>query len=65
MTKEAAIHQLKELDKDLCQRFKNHYDSVRKAFFSLDSDHDGKITVEDFLRNFDLNEKYDQLQKLL
>jgi len=28
------------------------YSTVRAAFLGLDSDHDGLITVEDFLRNF-------------
>jgi Ca2+-binding EF-hand superfamily protein len=30
----------------------NNYDSVRKAFLSMDTDHDGFITVEDFMRIF-------------
>ena len=33
-------------------RFSNNFDSVRKAFLILDSDHDGLITNEDFLRIF-------------
>ena len=34
------------------EKFSNNWESVRKAFLALDSDHDGYITVEDILRHF-------------
>lgn len=48
-------------------KFSNCFESVRKAFLSLDSDYDGIITVEDILKYFgnetDLN--YNDLKKLI
>jgi Ca2+-binding EF-hand superfamily protein len=41
-----------KIDKNIKLKFSNNFDSVRKAFLILDSDHDGFITIEDFLRNF-------------
>lgn len=35
-----------------------NYDSVRKAFLQLDSDHDGYVTIEDFLRIFGDNKGF-------
>ena len=33
-------------------KLSNNFDSVRKAFLSIDGDHDGFLTVEDFYRTF-------------
>lgn len=39
---------------------------MRVAFLALDSDHDGYITVEDFLRTFgDTDFSYNDLRKLI
>ena len=43
---------LKKMEKLLKDKFSNNWESVRKAFLALDSDHDGFITVEDILRHF-------------
>jgi hypothetical protein len=43
---------LKKLERILKEKFANQWESVRKAFLALDSDHDGFITVEDILRHF-------------
>jgi len=48
-------------------KFSSCFESVRKAFLSLDSDYDGFITVEDILKYF-ANEKdlnYNELKKLV
>ena len=49
------------------KKLQNNYDSVRKAFLDLDADHDGVITIEDFLRNFGDNKdlKFNDLKKLI
>ena len=48
----------------------NNYDSVRKAFLSMDTDHDGFITIEDFMRLFGGQQsmsslEYTDLRKLI
>ena len=54
------------VEKILKQKFSNNFDSVRKAFLFMDADHDGFITVEDFLRNFsDIDHHYKDIKKLL
>ena len=49
------------------QKLKNNYTSVRKAFLDMDADHDGLITIEDFLRNFGDNKdfSFNDLKKLI
>ena len=58
---------INKIEKVLRLKLSDSYDSVRKAFLSLDSNHDGFITIEDFLRNFgdekDVN--YLDLKKLI
>jgi hypothetical protein len=51
----------------LREKLSNNYTSVRKAFLYLDTDHDGFLTIEDFLRNFgDIKElNFDDLKKLI
>ncbi len=44
--------QLKRLDHHLRNKVADNWTSVRKAFLSLDSDHDGMLDVEDFLKHF-------------
>lgn len=41
-----------KIDFILKQKFSNNFDSVRKAFRILDSNHDGFISIEDFMRTF-------------
>jgi Ca2+-binding EF-hand superfamily protein len=45
-----VTERLKKIDSVLKQKLRNQFVSVRKAFLSLDSDHDGFITTEDFFR---------------
>lgn len=58
---------IKALERKLREKFQNCFESVRKAFLSLDGDYDGLITIEDILKYFgnekDLN--YNDLKKLL
>lgn len=55
------------LDSKIKGKFSNLYDSVRKAFLSLDCDYDGYITVEEILKvigqTTELN--YNDLKKLI
>lgn len=58
---------INHIDKVLRLKLGNNYHSVRKAFLDLDTDHDGFITIEDFLRNFG-DEKgfnFNDLKKLI
>ncbi len=43
---------LKKLENFLKDKCTKNWVSVRKAFLDLDNDHDGYITVEDFIRYF-------------
>ena len=55
-----------KIEKALRQKMGDTYESVRKAFLALDSDHDGFITIEDFLRSFgDKDFSYTDLKKLI
>ena len=47
-----VCERLKNLELMIKHKMKNNYTSVRRAFLQLDSDHDGIITVEDFIRVF-------------
>lgn len=55
------------LEREIKLRMNNNYETVRKAFLALDTDHDGFLTVEDFLRNYgDIKDiKYYDLKKLI
>ena len=54
------------MEKALRDKFGQKFDSVKKAFLFMDADHDGYITIEDFLRNFsDIEVSYDDLSKLM
>jgi hypothetical protein len=56
-----------KIERILRTKLSNNYDSVRKAFLALDADHDGFITIEDFLRNFGDNKdlRFVDLKKLI
>lgn len=59
---------LKKMEKLLKEKFSNNWESVRKAFLALDSDHDGFITVEDILRHFGQEKSlvnYNDLKKII
>ena len=59
---------LKKVEKLLKEKLSNNWESVRKAFLALDSDHDGYITVEDILRHFGQEKElmnYNDLKKII
>ena len=60
-------NRLIKLERRLKVKFSNCFESVRKAFLTLDQDYDGYITIEDILKYFgnekDLN--YNDLKKLM
>ena len=59
---------LRKLEKLLKDKFSNTWESVRKAFLALDSDHDGFITVEDILRHFGQEKgliNYNDIKKII
>lgn len=64
---QVVLERINKIEKALKHKLQSNYESVRKAFLSLDTDHDGYITVEDFLRTFgdfaDLH--YNDLRKLI
>ena len=64
---EVLKERLARLEAKLKEKFSNCYESVRKAFLALDTDHDGYITVEDILKYFgnDPDLDYNQLKKLM
>ena len=47
-----TVVRLKDIERLLRTVFKDNFISVRKAFLSLDSDHDGLVSIEDFYRAF-------------
>lgn len=61
------MDRIQKIEKILRDKFRNNFDSVRKAFLSLDSDHDGYITTDEFYKVFgelsDIN--YKDLKKLV
>jgi hypothetical protein len=56
-----------KIERILRVKLSNKYETVRKAFLALDADHDGFITIEDFLRNFGDNKdlQFVDLKKLI
>ena len=63
---QAVLNKISQIDKALKIKLNNNYKSVRVAFLALDSDHDGFITVEDFLRTFGNTDfSYNDLRKLI
>jgi Ca2+-binding EF-hand superfamily protein len=58
---------LKKLEAKIKEKFQNCFESVRKAFLTLDGDHDGYITLEDILKYFatDTDFNYRDLTKLI
>lgn len=61
-----TLDRITKVEKALRGKFGMKFDSVKKAFLSMDTDHDGYITIEDFLRNFsDIEVSYDDLAKLM
>lgn len=65
---EVLADRLKVLERLLKEKFANQWESVRKAFLALDSDHDGFITVEDILRHFSQEKglvNYNDLKKIV
>jgi len=63
----AVQARINKIEKALRTKMSSNFENVRKAFLALDTDYDGFITTEDFLRNFgdnkDLN--YNDLKKLI
>ena len=54
------------MERKLRLKFNQKFDSVKKAFLFMDADHDGFITIEDFLKNFsDIEVSYDDISKLI
>ena len=43
---------LRDLEKLIITRFEVGWEEVRKAFLDMDFDHDGYVTIEDFMRLF-------------
>ena len=41
---------IKKLENKIKLKFSNQFDSVKKAFLSLDSDYDGFITAEEIIK---------------
>ena len=41
---------IKKLETKIKLKFSNQFDSVKKAFLSLDSDYDGFITAEEIIK---------------
>jgi Ca2+-binding EF-hand superfamily protein len=64
--KTKTLDRITPVEKALRGKFGQKFDSVKKAFLFMDADHDGYITIEDFLRNFsDIEVSYDDLSKLM
>jgi len=61
------VHDLKDLENKIRDRFKNNYGSVRKAFLDLDYNHDGFVEPTDIIRMFGFNVEihFDDLLKIM
>lgn len=58
--------QLKNMEKKIKIKMANNFKSVRLAFLALDTDHDGIITTEDFLKFMNDPElSFTEMQKLI
>lgn len=65
-TNQDVIDRISKVEKKLRDRFSQRFDSVKRAFLFMDADHDGYITIEDFLRNFsDIDVSYEDMAKLV
>lgn len=63
---DATVKRISDFERKVRSKFSQRFGSVNKAFLFLDSDHDGYITIEDFMRNFsDIAVNYDDLAKLI
>ena len=64
---EIIERRLDKIEEKLKKKFSNCFHSVRKAFLSLDTDHDGFITVEDILKYFGMDKDLNpsDLKKLM
>ena len=62
-----CVDRINKMEKTIRDKFQSKYESVRKAFLSLDQDHDGFVTVDEFWKVFgelsDIN--YNDLKKLV
>lgn len=63
---DATMKRITDFERKVRARFSQRFGSVNKAFLFLDSDHDGYITIEDFMRVFgDISVSYEDMAKLI
>ena len=62
-----CVDRINKIEKIILDKFQSKYESVRKAFLSLDQDHDGFVTVDEFWKVFgELSEiNYNDVKKLV